>query len=190
MRFSTRIWALLIGSIASLTVIGTAAATVTWDAHGTGFVGKGDVQSAFGWNNAQFRANSAGITFTYANDLIEVQRCWQVQNWEPQAPWVRYRLFDEDNVETFEVQRHSQKITGFTLTGPDLSTFSYGFDPWQGDELPSNCFDSTGSLVGSTIDENGNGWLTEDIVDPENTISLFVNFGGDRVRLATVSGGE
>ena len=44
--------------------------------------------------------------------------------------------------------------------------------------------------VGNTIDENGNGWLTEDIVDPENTISLFVNFGGDRVRLATVPGNE
>lgn len=190
MRFRTRLLGLLIGSIASLTVIGTAAATVSWDARGTGFVGKGDVQSAFGWNNAQFQANASGITFTYANDLIEVQSCWQLQNWEQQGSWVRYRLFDEDNVETFGAQRHSQKITGFTLTGPDLSTFSYGFDPWQGDQLPSGCFDSAGSLVGSTIDESGNGWLTDDLVDPENTISLFVNFDGHRVRLATVSGRE
>jgi hypothetical protein len=188
MRSSTRMRIVLVGVVAALTVAGSAAATVTFNRYGTGFVGKGDVQTAFGWNNAQFQRNASGITFTYANDLIEAQTCWQWQNGEVVEVWLRYRLFDEDNVETYQVQRHGHKITGFALTGPDLSTFSYGFDPWQGGPLPSDCFDSTGSLVGYTVDENGNGWQTEDRVDPQNTISLFVNFGGERVRLATVPG--
>lgn len=181
-------WVLLIGVVAALAVVGTAAATVTFNRLGTGFVGKGDVQTAFGWNAAEFQRNASGVTFTYANDLIDVQRCWQWQNGEIVGFWARNRLFDEDNVETYEARRHNQKITGFRLTGPDLNTFSFGFDPWLGDTLPSGCFDSAGSLVGFTVDENGNGWQTEELVDPENTISLFVNFGGDRVRLATVPG--
>jgi hypothetical protein len=45
---------------------GTASATVTFDpSTGTGFVGKGDVQLALGWNNPQLQANAAGVTFSY-----------------------------------------------------------------------------------------------------------------------------
>ncbi len=43
-----------------------AFAAVTFDpATGTGFVGKGDVQLAFGWNNAQMQANHQAVTFKY-----------------------------------------------------------------------------------------------------------------------------
>lgn len=45
-------------------VVASALAAVTFDAStGTGFVGKGDVQLAFGWNNKQLQANAAGVTF-------------------------------------------------------------------------------------------------------------------------------
>ena len=43
-----------------------ASASVTFDpATGTGFVGKGDVQLAFGWNNAVLQANAKGVAFSY-----------------------------------------------------------------------------------------------------------------------------
>ncbi len=44
-----------------------ASATVVFDADKqTGFVGKGDVQLAFEWNNKQLQANAADGTFRYS----------------------------------------------------------------------------------------------------------------------------
>jgi hypothetical protein len=41
-------------------------AAVTFDPDtGLGFVGKGDVQIAFGWNNAQLQSNANNVSFTY-----------------------------------------------------------------------------------------------------------------------------
>ncbi|MEU0217673.1 hypothetical protein ABZ281_22310 [Streptomyces sp. NPDC006265] len=52
---------------AVLVVAGPAAASVALDpATGTGFVGKGDVQTSFAWNNKQLQTNSDGVSFTYA----------------------------------------------------------------------------------------------------------------------------
>jgi hypothetical protein len=62
----------MIKKAAVLTIAGialvatTAVAAVTFDpATGAGFVGKGDVQIAFGWNNAALQRNAAGVTFAY-----------------------------------------------------------------------------------------------------------------------------
>ena len=54
--------AALVGGVA-LASAGPASAD-TMDAAGQGFVGKGEVQSAFGWNNAKMQANQNGVTFT------------------------------------------------------------------------------------------------------------------------------
>ena len=57
-------------------------ASVTFDpATGTGFVGKGDVQLAYGWNNAQLQANATSVTFTYVTtDTYEVVNAWATGN--------------------------------------------------------------------------------------------------------------
>lgn len=52
----------LAGVIATSAV---ALAAVEWTPESGGFVGKGDVQSAFGWTNATIQANAAAVTFTY-----------------------------------------------------------------------------------------------------------------------------
>ena len=45
---------------------GTAFADATFDpGSGIGFVGKGDVQQAFGWNNKQLQDNVSGVDFLY-----------------------------------------------------------------------------------------------------------------------------
>ena len=57
---------LILSLLAVMTVVFIAYAAVTFDpASGTGFVGKGDVQLAFGWNNATMQRNHTGITFVY-----------------------------------------------------------------------------------------------------------------------------
>jgi hypothetical protein len=42
-----------------------ALAAIEWTPENGGFVGKGDVQSAFGWNSQGMDANSEAITFVY-----------------------------------------------------------------------------------------------------------------------------
>ncbi|MET4137230.1 hypothetical protein [Pseudarthrobacter sp. PvP090] len=49
---------------ASLTLASPAAATVTFDpATGTGFVGKGDVQDVFAWNNKALQTHASTVDF-------------------------------------------------------------------------------------------------------------------------------
>ena len=49
----------------TIPLVGTAAhASVTVDEAGKGFVGKGKVQTAFGWNNATTQKNQTGVTFS------------------------------------------------------------------------------------------------------------------------------
>lgn len=56
----------LIACACALFASSAAMAEVTFNpATGIGFVGKGDVQSAFGWNNAMLQANAGSLTFTY-----------------------------------------------------------------------------------------------------------------------------
>ena len=64
MRIKPIIPALVCG--AALAVPSVASAGVQYDAAtGKGFVGKGDVQTAFGWNNGDLQKNAAGVTFKY-----------------------------------------------------------------------------------------------------------------------------
>lgn len=52
---------MLVGAFSFTTA---AYAAVTFDEEtGTGFVGKGDVQEAFGWNNAQLQQSAGDVEF-------------------------------------------------------------------------------------------------------------------------------
>ena len=74
--FSKKTFMLLVGIVAALALAGVAAASVTFDptcpytpSNGTGtcgFVGKGDVQLALGYNNSQMQKNAGSLLFTYA----------------------------------------------------------------------------------------------------------------------------
>jgi opacity protein-like surface antigen len=53
---------LLAAGIALATISTAAVAAVTFDpATGTGFVGKGDIQLAFGWNNKAAQDNATAL---------------------------------------------------------------------------------------------------------------------------------
>ena len=57
----------VVAAITGIAMFATAAfAAVTFDVDtGKGFVGKGDVQIAFGWNNKALQANASGVAFSY-----------------------------------------------------------------------------------------------------------------------------
>jgi hypothetical protein len=55
---------MLSAAAALLAMAGIASAAVTFDPQsGTGFVGKGDVQLVFGWNNKALQQNAEDVTF-------------------------------------------------------------------------------------------------------------------------------
>src|SRR4029434_6434026 len=69
-----RIVGVTFAGVLALSAAMTAA--VTFDPYsGSGFVGKGDVQDAFGWNNAQLQSNGGAVTFTFESDAQYAQSC-------------------------------------------------------------------------------------------------------------------
>ncbi len=67
---------MLLAAVAATAMISSAAfAAVTFDSStGVGFVGKGDVQVPFGWNNKTLQNNATGVTFEYrSTDTYEAE---------------------------------------------------------------------------------------------------------------------
>ncbi len=110
----------------SIVVLGLAAtfaitlvvyAAVTFDpATGTGFVGKGDVQLIYGWNNAQLQAN-AGLVQFRATTVSE--RSWECKRINPQGVEItqeRERTTTSTQLVS-KIDRVRNQITGFILDG-------------------------------------------------------------------------
>ena len=153
--------ALPIAGVAAAIVLaaGAASATVTYDpATGAGFVGKGDVQTVFVWNNAQLQSNAASVGFTYlAEDSYEFTCTWITGEGTKGQ-----KTHTADHVRTSTVNsaiaydpRTNKKsdITGFTLTGFGQTTES-GFDPANpacpGEDGTGATITDGPTLVGST----------------------------------------
>lgn len=122
MRTTTRFT--LIGAIVSASLLfGAQAATaaVTFDpATGSGFVGKGDVQLAFGWNNADLQSNAPSISFSYIATTTYVATCTYVTGAGTRGERTHHVPVRErstvDDAIAFTARKHSQ-IDGFILTG-------------------------------------------------------------------------
>jgi hypothetical protein len=108
-----------LGVAACVAATFTAYAAVTFNpATGTGFVGKGDVQLAFGWNNKQLQDNAGSVAFQAFSETVT------------EVSWVCTK--DNDNTQvrrrttTTSVQgvlasiaRERNQVTGFILDGYD-----------------------------------------------------------------------
>jgi hypothetical protein len=119
-------------AIAACLAVATAAyAAVSFDEEtGVGFVGKGDVQAALGWNNKQLQDNADDLEFIYASSYSTTTTWTCDRNAGPQTQ-------ERNNTTTtfFEgavtvVARERNQVTGFILTGfegtPTASTTSQG----------------------------------------------------------------
>ena len=180
---------------------GPVAASVTFNP-GTGswFVGKGDVQTAFGWNNTLLQTNASGVTFMYQTTATyEVITAWATGT--PAAPislhshleTVTTTVGTSAAVNGDSRQTKGQKqFTGFNLSGfnavttagevPQVSgTVSYVTYTWtdrkgvtnETDQLP---VDENGNLY---MEGNNKAVLSVTLLD--STGGLYASFGGASV---------
>jgi hypothetical protein len=115
-------------------VAGTVAyAAVTFDpVSGTGFVGKGDVQSALGYNNAQLQEAAADLVFAYDSTVV-TEVSWICTNSNNQNTQERERTTTstiQGVVSVVARNNNNNQITGFNLDGysgaPTTSTTTEG----------------------------------------------------------------
>lgn len=119
-----------------------ASASVTFDsATGTGFVGKGDVQLAFGWNNAALQNKASGLSFSYnISSEYEAVCTWTTGDGKKGEKTHNVTHTDRYAVAgalNFDARTQSQ-ITGFFLTGFKGALPEVGTMPAVGDACPGN----------------------------------------------------
>lgn len=132
----------LSAALALMAAAGIASATVTFNPEtGTGFAGKGDIQLAFGWNNAQLQARAAGVTFTFVAAEIYTAIC----TWTTGEGTRGERTHNVGHSATVGVAgtvaydaRVRNQITGFNLTGYSGAPLSSGSVPVVGAACPGN----------------------------------------------------
>ena len=158
-------------AIFSALAIAIAVASVTFDpTTGVGFVGKGDVQLAFGWNNAQLQANASGVGFNYSTTDSYTAVC----TWITGEGTRGERTHNVSHTKTVEVNdaiaynaRVHQQIDGFNLTGY-AGVSETGTIPVVGGPCPGNPgTDGTWSSVTQT------GFLS----------ALYVTYNGTSVKI-------
>lgn len=159
-------------SFFALTSVANAA--VTFDnVSGTGFVGKGDVQLAFGWNNSQLQERASGVSFGYfVSTAYEAVCVWTTGEGRRGEKTHRvthkgvYSLSNSINVDT----RVRNQITGFFLTGyPNAGTADTGAAPVAGAPCPGN---------------EGHDGVWENVSVSEQADGLVVTYGTKSVDLS------
>lgn len=152
-----------------------AIASVTFNAsNGTGFVGKGDVQQAFNWNNAQLQSNAVGVSFTYGHQETYSAVC----TWTTGAGTTGARTHDityktsvsvEGDIAYDARKNKNGQITGFNLTG-------FGGEFTESGTVP---------VFGAPCkgDDRHYGVWTEVITNDNLTGGLYVNYGEASVLL-------
>lgn len=178
----------------ALSLACTAAfAAVTFDpATGTGFVGKGDVQDAFGWNNSALQSNAGSVTFTYGlKTTFDVTCEWETftnssGNGQKESKTVPHVVTEGFNVNTRVTVGSATRlnpqgaVTGFNLTGVGGIAPTAGV-PAVGDTEFCN---SNGIGPGETKPSHTVSTVTSVTVAANGEAAgLFVNFGGDSVQL-------
>jgi hypothetical protein len=145
-------------------IASSASAAVTFDPEtGEGFVGKGDVQDAFGWNNKQLQDNASSVEFAVSLESVSSATWTCDRDAGPQTQ-------ERSNTTTTTTQglvdslaRERNQITGFYLTG-------FG-------ENSSMDSETDGPAVGSCP----TGWSAIDLVEGEPVESggLSVSIDGE-----------
>jgi len=106
-------------SVAALAVPTVATAAVTYDDASVGSVGKGKVQSLFGWNDATFQEKvKSGYLKFYSKHTMSTETRWQC------GDGVQSRTSTVKELRALDVTlltNAQDKVTGFTLNGIDQS---------------------------------------------------------------------
>jgi hypothetical protein len=162
-----------LAAAAAFAVVSTAAvASVTFDpSTGTGFVGKGDVQLVFGWNNAAAQSRSTSVTFKYqASTTYDVTIDFDTGN--PLHNVTHHSVTQNTSTAVTSAiaseARKTGQYTGWNLTGLGATTTS-------GDPVPN---------VGDSCPNGNLGTCQVTAVTPISSVGgLYVTYGGNSVLL-------
>lgn len=146
-----------------------AFAAVTFDPATGGFVGKGDVQLAFGWNNAQLQNKANDVKFSYvAKSTTDVGCEWYTGS---DRNLKRHEVQHDSVTEvSSQVVGTARKNSQLDVTGFMLGSIAVpiGDIPAIGDACPGN---------------PGNGAVVFEIGQTVTTGGLFVSYLGTDVAL-------
>jgi hypothetical protein len=133
-------------AVLALAAPAAASASVTLDADtGMGFVGKGDVQTPFGWNDAKLQSNAANVSFTYQSKTDEAYAVtceWDTGN-KVIVHHVQNKHANVADSVAYDVSKVDRKnpngkVTGFNLLGQqNVTTSDEGTVPVVGDSCPA-----------------------------------------------------
>jgi hypothetical protein len=133
---------------------------------GIGFVGKGDVQLAFGWNNNQLQKNAGGVTFFYDATTTYTAVCTFTTGEGTRGE----KIHNVDHKTRTSViatiaydARVRNQITGFNLKGFGETVTTGGAVPLVGDACMGNpghegtwsSVEQTGSVGGLFVSHGG-----------------------------------
>jgi hypothetical protein len=149
---------------ACLTAAVVAYAAVTFDPEtGEGFVGKGDVQRVFDWNNKQLQDNADDVQFR-ASTVEEIS--WLCRhNTNPMAADQERSITTTTEGLVDETARERNQITGFILNGydGDPMTETVGPDLHSCGAMRTYVTDSDETEIlssGVQVSINGTDWFT------------------------------
>jgi hypothetical protein len=110
--------------VGSLTLAGAVHAAWNLDEDGVGFVGKGDLQLVYGWNNNQLQNNVADVEFRALTGMVTDYE-WTCTNSNNGNTQERARsTTTETSGLVSSVARVRNQITGFNLFGWDEESLS------------------------------------------------------------------
>jgi hypothetical protein len=114
-----------IAGLAMLVLSSAALASVTFNSStGVGFVGKGDVQTLYGWNNAQLQNNAGNVGFRFQDTETATWNCEKIvitgNGTEHDIIQVRSNITNTEGIVA-SIGRMKTQITGFNLNGWDGS---------------------------------------------------------------------
>jgi opacity protein-like surface antigen len=112
---------LLVAIAATVALSATAAfAAATFNpATGEGFVGKGDVQTAFNLNNKQLQEQAQNVSFSFVSVTEQTWVCTNTNNENTQE---RARTTESQGLFEKVTRDNKKQVTGFLLTGFDTET--------------------------------------------------------------------
>ena len=150
----------LLTGLAAAAAATAAIATVTFNfTTGVGFVGKGDVQTAFVWNNATLQKNASGVSFAYkASDVYDVECYWETTTGNGKIIVHDITIPKHRNINAtiaYDARTHKQ-IDGFNLTGFNGGEIDDKPVPQVGDSCPGN---NPGTIINVTLVSSNVGGL-------------------------------
>jgi hypothetical protein len=101
--------------VAMLVAAGAVYAAATFNPEtGEGFVGKGDVQTAFNLNNKQLQQQAENVSFSF---VTVTEQTWVCTNERNENTQERARTTETEGLFSSVTRDNKKQVTGFLLTG-------------------------------------------------------------------------